>query len=186
MSRLDYITIGIVAACIIAIVFLVYKMTNLFDDGPVVDPIESPSTPIEVEDTSTYQNTTEDLNNGEASTDDESNTNEATTSADPNENTDNGEEDVQDPPVETKPAPVYSKGKFMVIAGTFSKSVLAKSQVSKLKNLGFNNARIEPFDRGKYDVVMVDRFDNMADAERLVKSLKSKGVDCYVKTKEAQ
>jgi hypothetical protein len=41
MSRLDYITIAIVAVCILAIVFLVYKMTDLFKGETPADLTET-------------------------------------------------------------------------------------------------------------------------------------------------
>ncbi len=185
MSRLDYITIAIVAACILAIIFLVYKMTDLFGDEPVVNPIETTSNPVEED--STYQYNVDDVENenGGADTDTDPNTSEANPSdAQENPSTDDGQQD--DEPAKTPPPTSYSSGKFMVIAGTFSKSSLAKSHAAKLKGMGFSNARVEPFDRGKYDVVLVDRFDNMASAERLVKDLKADGIASYVKAKEAQ
>ncbi|MEZ4935043.1 MAG: hypothetical protein R2788_23290 [Saprospiraceae bacterium] len=58
--------------------------------------------------------------------------------------------------------------------------------MQQLKKLGYNNATVENFDRGKYDVILVDRFDNMAAAERLVKDLKAEGIKSYVKAKEEQ
>ncbi len=189
MSRLDYITIAIVAACILAIIFLVYKMTDLFGDEPVVDPIETTTTPVEVED-STYQYNIDDAgtDTGEADTD----ADPSTAAADPSDaedgfSSDDSQEDEEASTPTTAQRPTsYSSGKFLVIAGTFSKSALAKNHAAKLRGMGFSNARVEPFDRGKYDVVLVDRFDNMASAERLVKDLKAKGVASYVKAKEAQ
>jgi len=190
MSKLDYITIAIVAACILAIIFLVYKMTDLFNDQPVSDPIETTTTPVEEED-STYQYDVDDAENqgGEASTDDATNSSESNTSGTQTsgDNTNDKPTDEQaDVPAKNPTSVSQPSGKFMVIAGTFSKSALAKNQVSKLRKLGFSHASVKPFDRGKYDVVLVDRFDNMANAERLVKELKADGIASYIKTKEAQ
>ena len=44
MSRLDYFTIAIVAVCILAIVFLLYKTTDIFGkkDKPAEENIETP------------------------------------------------------------------------------------------------------------------------------------------------
>ena len=77
----------------------------------------------------------------------------------------------------------FSEGKYMVLAGSFSKKAGAEAQVKSLKKLGYNNAKLEIFDRGKFAVVVVDRFDNMADAERLVKKLNGDSVKSYVKAK---
>ena len=60
MSRLDYITIGIVAACILAIIFLVYKMTDLFKDQPTTDPTETTTDIVEEEGDDLYNYDEED------------------------------------------------------------------------------------------------------------------------------
>ena len=194
MSRLDYITIGIVAACILAIIFLVYKMTDLFGGEPTSDSIENTTKKVEEEGDSTtydYKIDEEKKEVGEATTDDSANTNAAngndTKTTSDNSATKTNEEDEVRTPVNTdRPTSTITRstGKYMVIAGTFSKKASAQQQLKKLKGMGFNNASIEPFDRGKFDVVLVDRFDNMAAAERLVKDLKAEGVSSYVKAKE--
>ncbi len=197
MSRLDYITIAIVIACILAIIFLVYKMTDLFTDKPAVNPVEIEGGTVEQEDSTTYNyNIDEETGtNGEAATDSKAATsagqdkNPGTTTTTTTPAADEEEErtPVANPEKTTPPKrPSSSSGKFMVIAGTFSQSVHAKAQLQHLKKLGFTNATIENFDRGKYDVILVDRFDNMAAAERLVKDLKAEGVSSYVKAKEGQ
>ncbi len=192
MSRLDYITIAIVAACILAIIFLVYKMTDLFNEQPVVDPIESEVDKVEQEDSTYNYNIDEDSpEEGEASTD-----TEPTSSADENADSDSNnssttsdydEEDKTPPPTNTissSQTPRPSSGRYMVIAGTFAQKASAKKQLQKLKKMGYSDATIEPFDRGKFDVVLAGRFDNMADAERLVKDLTAEDIKSYVKMKE--
>lgn len=202
MSRLDYITIGIVAACICAIIFLVYKMTDLFNNQPGTDPIENTATKVESED-DTYDYGDEESQNDDATSDEtDSTSGGANGSTDEEEPTNAGNTDdvtTDDKPentpkpadntdTATKPnanASFSSGGKFMVIAGTFSQKTNAKKLVSDLKKLGYNNAAVETFDRGKYAVVLVDRFSSMSSAERLVKDLKAEGVSSYVKTKES-
>lgn len=200
MSRLDYITIAIVAACILAIIFLVYKMTDLFSDKqPVVDPIEVDGGKVEQEDSTTYNYDIEDdaTDNGEASSDsgnknvagEDSNSGSTTTPTSTPTSDDN--EDEERMPTTTTPTTTPTRtndsgGKYMVIAGTFSKKANAKMQLQQLKKLGYNNATVENFDRGKFDVILVDRFDNMAAAERLVNDLKAEGIKSYVKAKEGQ
>lgn len=186
MSRLDYITIAIVAACILAIIFLIYKMTDLFNENAKEDKIEQTSKQVEVAEDDMY-----DISEEPVETD----------TADAGNLTDHEEQPAaakEEPAVvktttpEKKPEPVVStpavkttsKGKFMVIAGTFSRKDLAQQHVDKLKKLGFKNASMEYFDKGKYAVVLADRFDNMANAERLVKELEAKGMSSYVKIKD--
>ncbi|MEZ4954728.1 MAG: SPOR domain-containing protein [Saprospiraceae bacterium] len=200
MSRLDYITIAIVAACILAIIFLVYKMTDLFSDKqPVVDPIEVDGGEVEQEDSTTYNYEVEDdaTDKGEASSDSgndnvagEGSNNGSTTPPATTPVTKVEDEEEERTPINTPTTSptrtTDSGGKYMVIAGTFSKKANAKTQLQQLKKLGYNNATVENFDRGKYDVILVDRFDNMAAAERLVKDLKAEGIKSYDKAKEEQ
>ena len=188
MSRLDFITIAIVAACILAIIFLVFKMTDLFNQPtPAVDNIENTATKVEEEDDGVYDYNIEEDDEEEAtgghSSDNTTTTDDAGSTDDTTTSTYEEEEDEETTPVTTRRR--YGKdGKYLVIAGTFSKEANADRQLRKLKNLGFNHASVEHFDRGKYAVLLVDRFDNMASAERLVKDLKAEGVSGYVKVKE--
>ncbi|PHN05336.1 SPOR domain-containing protein [Flavilitoribacter nigricans] len=77
-----------------------------------------------------------------------------------------------------------SSGDFMVVAGSFSMRQNAETQVKKLKQLGYDNARVEIFNGGALATALVDRFDNYDRAKNLVTELKGKGVDCFVKRKE--
>ena len=196
MSRLDYITIGIVAACILAIIFLVYKMTDLFKEPTSTDAIETPADKVEEESDDLYDyNTEEDGNgtdNGSASTDDESTSGESVddtsaTGGNDNDLTTTSSDEADDSPAATPSgfdnSNSISQGKYMVIAGNYDKMVNARRQVRKLKRLGYNNASIEIFDRGKFAVVLVDRFADMASAERLEKDLKAESIDCYIQEK---
>ena len=69
------------------------------------------------------------------------------------------------------------------MAGTFTVKAYAQDMEKKLRGLGYNNVVLEPFDRGKFTVVMVDRFNSISEAQSLVRELKNKGVDSYVKRK---
>ncbi|HFA52234.1 MAG TPA: hypothetical protein ENJ95_24715 [Bacteroidetes bacterium] len=194
MSRLDYITIAIVAACILAIIFLVSKMTDLFGDSATTDKIENVADTVEEEgtDSDTYDYETETKEDGtdDAPATDESTADEGTSSSDSEPATD-GTSSSTDADEDTSTTATTghnshsNAGKYMVIAGTYMKKANAVSQVRKLKKLGFENARVELFDRGKFAIVLVDRFSTMASAERLVKDLKAEGISSYVKAKEA-
>lgn len=207
MSKLDYVTIAIVGICILAIVFLVYKMTNVFNGDSSKDKTEIPADSVETEDDSVYDY---EIDNNVDSTGGQSSgttttTQPATTTTTPADKAGTSASSApaeDDAPTTTsnsggtksttsagsattdsEPKANYSEGKFMVLAGSFSKKAFAEAQVKKLDKLGYDNARVEIFDRGKYAVVLVDRFDNMAEAERLVKKLSGDGVKSYVKIK---
>lgn len=82
------------------------------------------------------------------------------------------------------PTSYNSTGEFMVVAGSFSMRYNAETQVKKLKQLGYNNARVEIFNGGALATALVDRFDNYDRAKSLVNELKGKGVDSFVKKKQ--
>lgn len=82
------------------------------------------------------------------------------------------------------PTSYNSTGEFMVVAGSFSMRYNAETQVKKLKQLGYDNARVEIFNSGALATALVDRFDNYDRAKSLVNELKGKGVDCFVKKKQ--
>lgn len=86
-----------------------------------------------------------------------------------------------------RPAPVIigpragNEGIYKVIAGAFKSQGNAESQASQLRRLGYAQTRVLSADNGIYRV-MVQSFDNSADAARLERELETKGFgDCYVK-----
>lgn len=74
-------------------------------------------------------------------------------------------------------------GKFLVVAGTFKQEANAQAQLKKFQRMGYNDAEIGTFNRNAYASLIVARFATSADANRLVKSLKAKGIDAYVHKK---
>ncbi|MCU0347670.1 MAG: SPOR domain-containing protein [Saprospiraceae bacterium] len=212
MSKLDYVTIAIVGICIMAILFLVYKMTNVFNGDKATDKTEISANNVETEAEDVYDyeidesvdSTGAAAEKGNAATDKTTATKPATTSvpadkAETSATDTQGEDEIEEAVsaatgVKSTPKKgssatddaakaTYSDGKFMVLAGSFSIRESADKQVKKLNKLGYENARVELFDKGKYAVVLVDRFGNMAEAEKLVKKLNTDGVKSYVKAK---
>ncbi len=76
-----------------------------------------------------------------------------------------------------------TNGKYLVVAGTFKQEANAQIQLKKFKKLGYADAAIGKFNKSAYASLIVNRFDNSAEANRLVKALKSKGIDAYVHEK---
>lgn len=74
-----------------------------------------------------------------------------------------------------------STGDYMVVAGSFSLKHNADNQVSVLKEMGYQNARVEMTKGGALASAMVDRFRDRTSAQKLVDELKGKGVDAIVK-----
>ncbi len=88
--------------------------------------------------------------------------------------------------VNTRPASydsADSNGKYLVVAGTFKQEINAQSQLKKFKQMGYNNAEVGKFNKNAYASLVVERFATSAQAQKLVKSLKAKGIDCYVHKK---
>ncbi len=199
MSRLDYLTIAIVGACILAIIFLVYKMTDLFNGGKQDDKIETVRDTVETEEDEVYDYEIDekvDSTSGNAATDNTSSSKPATSTpatTTTSSSSSSKEMDASSTASEDDGATdgksyggnySYPGGDFMVIAGAFTQKASARKEVNRLKKKGYSTAGLEIFDRGKYAVVMVDQFGNMADAERLIKKLEGDGIKAYIKMKQ--
>lgn len=190
MSRLDFVTIIIVSICILAIIFLVYKMTDLFAEEETPTTTELPAN-------------TDDYNNSEEDSlyiddyDDSFDTTAVTTTDDAEMPDDayTGEEDIdysdeeEETPVETFEEPVRTRtdGKYLVIAGTFKIRQNADNFVTRLNGMGYPNAEATLFDKGTYAVVIADRTDDLTDAKTTAKELTDKlGLEVYVKVTQGE
>lgn len=185
MSRLDYVTIGIVVICIAALGFLLYKTTNLFGDSeasPLPEASVTDTTAIDPYTYDSYDTTSilpgadEDLDDNEVVPyDEEKEESQSRTSTTTTR--------------EETPRPVTASeraGDYLVLAGSYSVRENADSEVSRLRGMGYTNAEVSPFNRGKFAVVLVDRFTNLSDAKAMVSELKGKGVDSYVQEKREE
>lgn len=87
---------------------------------------------------------------------------------------------------DTKPAQsasgVSESGKFMVVAGSFTEQKYAKGYVARLKNLG-QPAAIHQASNGTY-YVHIGRFDDKAEARKLIKNNKNAQLTLWIKTLE--
>ena len=194
MSRLDYFTIGVVAVCIMAIVFLLYQTTDLFKFGD-----QAENTSISDESNSTFEN---DYYDDEEIADYENYYDEEVTEANAGEEADydtGGEVVEEEAPIETyeetttatqtKPTKVVdidtpsAGGNFLVLAGSFEYKHNAQIQAKKLQGMGYSAAEVVSFNRGKYASVLVNRFESESEARQLVAKLKKDGVSCYVHKK---
>ncbi len=197
MSRLDYVTIAIVAVCVAALIYLIYMTTNLLG-GPEEPPLTE-TTPAETE---SYEEDTYPFDSQEDTIGAEEDAYPADDYSD--YDYDNGQDldkgrsstattgqSSANQPATTYDEPAASTtttarggssyGNYLVLAGTFSVKANAESMVQKLRDMGYSNASVEPFDRGAYSVALVNRFDSFDAANGLVQELKNKGVESYVK-----
>ena len=77
-----------------------------------------------------------------------------------------------------------STGKFLLLAGSYLIEDNAEVMVKKLKKIGYTNAEIVVFDMSQYHSVCAGRFTSLSSANQESGSLKRKGVDNYVHTKQ--
>lgn len=192
MSRLDYVTIGIVVVCIAALGFLLYRTTNLFggDSGTTQEAVVTDTTAIDPYAYDDYSDTTsilpgtdEDADDNEvAPYDEEAAEKQTVTPTSPTSPQRTIEKNNEPRPV----AASERSGDYLVLAGSYKVRENADSEVQRLRKLGFENAEVSPFNKGAYAVVLVDRFTDLSDAQAMVKTLKGKGVDSYVQEKREE
>ncbi|GLR19007.1 SPOR domain-containing protein [Portibacter lacus] len=85
--------------------------------------------------------------------------------------------------------PAYSSnagtgGSYLVVAGSYLIKDNAQKMVDKLKKLGYTNAEIVNFDESQYHSISAGRYDSYDSAGKVAKTLKQKGIDCYVHTRK--
>jgi len=183
MSKLDYLTIAIVAICLAAVIFIMIKVYDLGrTDNPIEVPATEPETEIEAPDTGSES--IGEMAPPKTSTQDPPAANQ--------EPDDLDDEDLIDPIEEDIPPDQYMDegilgdegGDFLVLAGSFRLRSGAEAEVQRLKNLGYKNAEVTLFNAGTFAAVLVDRFDDVSQAEALASELQSKHkVEAYVHEK---
>ncbi|HMR42796.1 MAG TPA: SPOR domain-containing protein [Saprospiraceae bacterium] len=200
MSRLDYFTLAVVAICILAIGFLLYKTSDLLSDKTEKDPKEEVMDALKEmgieEDTAYTEPVVEDDVNGENKIDEEqvttaSKDNATKEEVDYSENTSAASKPASEKIQKTETAPVKpaapaaatSKGEFLVVAGSFKLRHNAENEAKRLQKMGYTNASVETFNKGALATLVVDRFANDKDAASLVSELKNKNIPSYVHRK---
>ncbi|MFT4758227.1 MAG: cell division septation protein DedD [Paraglaciecola sp.] len=200
MSRLDFFTIFVVAICILAIIFLIFKATQLANGDGISVP-ENTSSVADAddfdEDEDLYDSdgaeivtdTNTDELGGSANSDEDGMTSagEADTDNEDAEEEDTmgdlDEAEAETPVISREPEVISTEaslGKYLVIAGTFKIKSGAQTLARQLRNAGYSNAKSSIFDRGTYAIVLVDRFDSQSEANALASKLKSSGIEAYV------
>jgi len=193
MSRLDYLTIGIVALCIAALIYLVYRYVNLPHSAAnttTTAVVKTDNTQLQKEDTTGFpaEDTSDNNKPGPGAV------------VEPEPEVVPAEKTPVQPkpekPVVPEPKPIapatdntasetasLSAGRYMVLIGSFEQMSQAQTQLQKVKKLGYGNARIAKFNRGKYASVLVDHFGRISEAKALATTLTSKGFDTRVMVK---
>lgn len=71
-------------------------------------------------------------------------------------------------------------GRYRVVAGSFTKLEGARREMERLIKMGFRDAEVGRYNRGKYAVVIVKRTNDLNEANRIADQLGRKGVDATV------
>jgi len=190
MSKLDYLTIIIVGVCLAAVVFIMIKVADLgntqnpLSPAPPQEQREEPAEPAP-DDTYTPR--------GEQASDDRSSRRADNPVIDWEQEEDSAEDALPDLPEDqyrepdTPPNSTSTSGDYMVLAGSFRLRSGAEAEVQRLKRLGYENAEVTLFNNGAFAAVMVDRFGDLAKAERLVNELQTRhSVAAYVHEKRGE
>ena len=205
MSKLDTFTVIIVGLCLAALGYLVYKtvkLRQLKNASPTSSINLEESTPSTPSDTLTFDDegrivdpaTAEDgdlddeqlnVNNGTLVEEEEGAAlEEENTAATTSETAKNEPSAAQDEVPTDFDTNASSTGDFMVLAGSFRQRSNAEAQVRRLKQLGFDEARVANFNGGSLAVALVGRFDDYDKATQLANKIEAKGIDAFVKGKK--
>lgn len=209
MSRLDIFTIAVVVICVAAIVFLLYRTTDLFKSkDALTEPQNTESlyeddgtTGDDYSDDPYYSDTTASefdflSDTAEEAAPASTTTKPSTTTTKPSTTT-TAPATKPSAPAATTPAPAKTEskplenidemsssgGNYLVLAGAFTVMSNAEAHAKRLEKMGFSNAKVALFNKGKYATVLVDRFESKSEASALVNRLTEKGVEAYVQTK---
>lgn len=183
MAKKDILLIGIIVVVLAALTYLIYD--QVFSDKDATNEVVSNT----LED---YEEDSEDMYDYDEpyESDDETDFEDEDMTADDliadAIDTDESEvvepEDYEEDTFDSDLA--ASGGKYMVMAGQFRQMKWAEEQQRLMVKKGYTKSKIEIFDKGAWANVLVDRFDNSADAEALVAELTDKGVEATIIVKK--
>ncbi len=71
-------------------------------------------------------------------------------------------------------------GRYRVVAGSFTKLESARREMQRIIKMGYTDAEIGYYNRGKYAAVVVKRTNSLSEANRIVDDLERRGVDAAV------
>lgn len=189
MSRLDYLTIGIIAIIVLAVLYLVYKMTNLFQS----DALRTPAPTEQAAEPPTYDYYDEPYDSLVADTlfaEDEMGYDEsgdAYTDA-----------NAEDPHVADADAPEYAyedehghmdaeaAGDYFVLAGTFAIRENADRMVAQLHRMGYTDARVGVFNAGRFAAAIICCYTTPQAARETAAQLMAEGIEAVAYRKRGR
>lgn len=165
MSRLDYITIAIVAICLALLIYLLVRIAN------INKPVSNPATEIEQVDTLSHvpEGTDPIVDSLMAPIEQE--------------------DSVPLPQKETEGPTLDAGGEknFLVVAASFNTKELADQELNRLVKLGYKDCEIGYFNQQQIVSVIAGRFDTYEKGEALANKMKADHkVEAYVHEKRSQ
>lgn len=161
MSRIDYITVGLVALCLAALIYILSKVAGID---------KTPSTP-EPETISTSMTAASDT----LSVQDTSTISEDTLLNSLPQN------------VEEAPAGVTTEKRYLVVAASFPEESLALKERDRLIRLGYEGCEIGYFNQRKITSVIAARFDDYDVASAFAQKMnEAHQLEAYVHQKRLQ
>lgn len=177
MAKKDIILIAVIVVIVAALSYVIYD--QVFSDKGQIETVES--------------NTLADYYEEEEDTYGDFEEEEAVSYADVEDDDEGsayGTEEAYDEPADYEEDDVLEddtsveSGKYMVMAGQFQQMVWAEAQRDLMLKKGYDQTRIELFDRGSWAAVMVNRFDTYSAAEALMNELIDQGVEATIMPKK--
>ncbi|MFN0014778.1 MAG: SPOR domain-containing protein [Saprospiraceae bacterium] len=71
-------------------------------------------------------------------------------------------------------------GRYRVVAGSFTKLDGARREMERIIKMGYQDAEVGLYNRGRFAVVIVKRTDNLNEAVRIAEALEKKGFEASV------
>lgn len=182
MSRLDYLTIGIIAVIVLAVLYLVYKMTDLFQSNALETPpaVEQPVAEPEYD---YYDEPYDTLAEDTFPAEDEIDYSEPASDSFADEADDTPEYSYED---ESATSTTDTEGEYFVLAGTFSIRANADRMVAQLKQLGYEQARVGTFNRGRFAGAIICCYPTPDAAREVASALTAQGIEAVVYRKRSK
>lgn len=177
MAKKDIILIAVIVVIVAALSYVIYD--QVFSDKGQIAIVENNTLADyyeEEEDTYGDFEEEEAVSYADVEDDDEGSAYDTEEAYD--EPADYEEDDVLDDDASVE------SGKYMVMAGQFQQMVWAEAQRDLMLKKGYDQTRIELFDRGSWAAVMVNRFDTYSAAEALMNELIDQGVEATIMPKK--
>ena len=177
MAKKDIILIAVIVVIVAALSYVIYD--QVFSDKGQIATVESNTlADYYEEEEDTYGDFEEVEAVSYADVEDENEGSAYDTEEAYDEPADYEEDDVLDDDASVE------SGKYMVMAGQFQQMVWAEAQRDLMLKKGYDQTRIELFDRGSWAAVMVNRFDTYSAAEALMNELIDQGVEATIMPKK--